>query len=297
MQDFSTNPDRLNHPPLDTLAQRLKFLQKKLKRRSNLLLGRPGTQNAATLSSLLTDLRSAAEPHIADLNHTFGVAFANGALASLEEVNDALSHAGMTKLGKWQVPDQELNAAYGAYGFGLCSTYTDPYKCEEEESAFEDSDVVLHIDYTSKTLSANTGQISTARSTYATKEFVDWKLGRDEVAEIADEKTYWNSVKKRIEDFGRRARKPFSRLLLTGDCAKDPRFLKVVKDALRGSQLADQVEVRNKEIDLTFAVARGAAEFQRRRQQGWLDCVQPKYCSEDTFWRKAAARAQQALEL
>jgi hypothetical protein len=38
----------------------------------------------------------------------------------------------------------ELNAAYGAYGFGLCPSYTDPYKCEEEE------------DYTSKTLSANT---------------------------------------------------------------------------------------------------------------------------------------------
>jgi hypothetical protein len=30
----------------------------------------------------------------------------------------------------------ELNAAYGAYGFGLCPSYTDPYKCEEEEAAF-----------------------------------------------------------------------------------------------------------------------------------------------------------------
>jgi hypothetical protein len=50
----------------------------------------------------------------------------------------------------------ELNAAYGAYGFGLCPSYTDPYKCEEEEAAFGEGDMVLHLNHTSKTLSANT---------------------------------------------------------------------------------------------------------------------------------------------
>jgi hypothetical protein len=48
----------------------------------------------------------------------------------------------------------ELNAAYGAYGFGLCPSYTDPYKCEEEEAAFGEEDMVPQLDYTSKTLSA-----------------------------------------------------------------------------------------------------------------------------------------------
>ena len=84
----------------------------------------------------------------------------------------------------------ELNAAYGAYGFGLCPSYTDPYKCEEEEAAFGEGDMVLHLDYTSKTLSANTQWISTARSTFTRTKFVDWNLGRDEAIQWPEEIQY-----------------------------------------------------------------------------------------------------------
>jgi len=84
----------------------------------------------------------------------------------------------------------ELNSAYGAYGFGLCPSYTDPYKCEEEEAAFGEGDMVLHLDYTSKTLSANTQWISTARSTFTRTKFVDWNLGRDEAIQWPEEIQY-----------------------------------------------------------------------------------------------------------
>jgi hypothetical protein len=61
MQEFTTNTNRLNRPPLNTIDQRLSFVWEALKRRINLFLGRPGSPNAATLSSMLKLLRSETE--------------------------------------------------------------------------------------------------------------------------------------------------------------------------------------------------------------------------------------------
>lgn len=85
---------------------------------------------------MLTSLRTETESRLSIPVTTIGIAFPNSALESRKEVNDALTYSGLTKLDKLQVPDRELNAAYDAYGFGLCPSYTDSYKCEEEEPAF-----------------------------------------------------------------------------------------------------------------------------------------------------------------
>ena len=90
-------------------------------------------------------------------------------------------------------------------------------------------------------------------------------------------------------------RRPYTRLLLTGDRAGDEIFLRVVKDALGGLNIVAQVNERKAPIDFSYAVARGAAEFQRRRQQGWLDCVQPRYCGETSLWGKMEVKKQQLL--
>jgi len=297
MQEFTTHPDRLDLPPIDTIAQRLDFARKELKRRANLLLGRPGSPNAATLGSMLSMLRSETESQLSISVATIDIAFPNAALVSQEEVNDALIYAGLKKRDKWQRQDRELNAAYGAYGFGLCASYTDPYECEEEEDAFGDGDMVLHIDYTSKTLSANTEWISTVRSSYARTKFVDWKLGRDDAAQWPEESQYWDAVKLRIRDFAKVTKKPYTQLLLTGDRAEDETFLEVLKDALSDFGLRDEVEISKSQRDFKFVVARGVAEFQRRRQRGWFHCVQPKHCNETTLWGKARSKAQRVFDV
>jgi hypothetical protein len=158
MQGFDSNPNRLDPPPLDTIAQRLNFAWKALKRRTNLLLGRPGSPNGAMLGSMLASLRNETESRLSISITTVGLAFPNSALESRDEVNDALRYAGLNPLDPGQVPDRELNAAYGAYHSGLCPPYTDPYRWEEgeEESAWVNGDMVLHLDHTSKTLSGNT---------------------------------------------------------------------------------------------------------------------------------------------
>ena len=105
MKEFTTNPNQLDRPPLATIAQRLSFVWKALKRRINLLLGRPGSPNAATLSSMLKLLRSETESRLSISVTTVGIAFPNAALESPEEVNDTLSYAGLSKLDQRPMAD------------------------------------------------------------------------------------------------------------------------------------------------------------------------------------------------
>ena len=178
---------------------------------------------------------------------------------------------------------------------GLCPSYTNPYRCEEVENAFGAGDVVLRVDYTTKTLAANTAWISTAGATYATREILDWELGRDEASRQVKESTYWADVGRRIREVVVAARRPYTQLLLTGERAEDERLLEVVQNALWGFVLANKFQAGKTQVDSTFGVARGAADFQRKRQQGWLGCVQPQYCEGSSSM--GVRTAEKVLEL
>jgi hypothetical protein len=297
MHVLTSDTERLRPPPVDTIVQRLAVARKAVTRRVNLLLGRPGSPEAATLSSMLRSLRDKAQARSSTQVATVGIALANAALASSEEINDALVYAGLQPLGEWQVPDRELNAAYGASGFGLCTSYTDPFRCAEEESGFGSGDVVLHLDYTSKTLAANTARISTARQTYSTTWLVHWGLGRDGAVLREKEGYYWDEVRRCIQALVMAEKKPYTRLLLTGDRAEDKKFREVVKDALRNPGITNHEQADDSRADLIFAVARGAAEFQWRRQRGWLDCAEPQQCIQAENQKNQENRGAQRLEL
>jgi hypothetical protein len=87
--------------------------------------------------------------------------------------------------------------------------------------------------------------MSSARSTYATERLIDWKLGRNEATHWPEESEYWEMVKRKIRELTEARPRPFSQLLLTRDHAKDERFLEVVKDSLRDTNLANVVDTRN----------------------------------------------------
>ncbi|KUJ17711.1 uncharacterized protein LY89DRAFT_718352 [Mollisia scopiformis] len=287
MQELTTHPNRLRPPILNTFSHQFRFLLKIVQRRNNLFLGRPGSTNAATLGSMLRMLRSETESRLSISITTIGLAIPNAAFASHEEVNDALVYAGLKPLPKRAIHDGDFNAVYAAHGYGLCATYADPYKCEKEENAMKDGDELLHLDYTNRTLSANTDWIKMARSKYAATNIVDWELGSDQKGTSG----YWENVKERVRRL--KGKKEFTQLLLSGERAGDEDFLETVKDALWDAE----VEVREQDIDFRFVVARGAAEMQWRRQRGWLDCVQPKYCREKTVWGRLIGRFWRMFEL
>lgn len=288
MRELSTTPDRLDYSLPYIYADGYSIARIWLQRRSRLILGLPASPIAKELGPMLRLLRAETQKRLGTSVRAVGIALPDGALLSMNEINDALTYAGLQTIGAWetQTPDYEFNAAYGTNGFGLCSSYTNFFECEQEEDASGNGESVLHIDYTTHTLAINTDEyMAQARRRWKspTTKFVDWKLGKDEIAPWPDEDAYWVALGTKVREAAVAKRRPFTQLLLTGDRAKDEKFLKVLKDALTNTDLASIVEVRNAQMDLTFVAARGAAMLQWRRQRGWLDCVQREFCSETTM--------------
>lgn len=284
MRQYTEHPDRLDPPLIDTPQQKLQALWTFLCRHLNLLLGYPATNDTAVISEMLKSLRLATEAHLGLPVATVGLAAPRSTHLSLDEINDALVYAGLEKAGSGPGHplrlSEELNAAYGAYGYGLCPSYKDPYLCEAEEDQFGEGEVVLHLDYTNHTLAANVDWIKSARQTGAQVRFVDWELGMEGKEKFEEDDLYWSAVRQRIRDLTMTAKRPYDRLLLTGERANDEKFLKVVKDGLSGIRAGERLPAVTADalVDPLFVVARGTAEFQRRWQQGWFECVQPRGC-------------------
>ena len=167
MRRYTSHPERLDPPSVDTIHQKSESAKKIFSRRLNLFFGRPASPAARILGQMLNALRIKTESQLSASTYTVGIACAEGALLSTDDINDALVYSGHKKLDKWQGYDGELSAAFGAHGFGLCFSHEKPYQCEEEAKAFEDGEVVLHVEYTNKTLAANTEWKSSARKSYA----------------------------------------------------------------------------------------------------------------------------------
>lgn len=291
MRHLTRHPERHDPPSLDTPQRKLEFIRKLLQRRTNILLGRPATEQARILSHIISDLRKNAASHLGHEVTTLGIASAVGTSLIVDELNDALVYLGLTKINAFeQSNDNELNAAYAATGHGLCGSFTDPYTCEEEEEReFGDGDLVLHLDYTDKALAANVQWITSAHEEAAKSVLVDWELGHGALAEYDEDNQYWERVLLCIRGAamkGPYSKKTYDQLLLTGEHGTDAKFLQTVKDALRSVEgnksfrTMEDITGTEKGLDTVFAVAKGEAEMQRRRQKGWLKCVQPKHCSE-----------------
>lgn len=270
---------------MDTFSQRMQYVRPELKRRFNLMLGLAGSPISYTLGTMLKSLRSKAESHLSKSVTAIDLALPGAASLSINEINDALAYVGLKKLDGWQLPEGEINSAYAAYGHGLCSSYTDPYQCEAEEAELQENRV-LHLDFTNKSLSATGHRMRTARNQYSSLVLLDWGLGRENSTHSTIDTEYWGALKSRIQDLAP-SKDPYTKLLVTGEAANDESFLEILREALWDDELKDQIDSG---MNPRFVVARGAAEFQRRRQRGWLDCVQTNYCKQTTIWGKVKAR-------
>ena len=289
MRNLAEHPERHNYSELTTSTDKFYMINAYLQQRFKVILGRPATPNAGILGQMLKSLRSATQTHLSSHVSTISIATATAAQLSLQEINDALVHAGLRELDKWQAQDNELNAGYAAHGFGLCPSYRDPYECETEENTSCANHEVLQLDCTNHTLAANGASISSARETYATRIFVDWSLGREESRQQPNGSDHWDKVKNTLTETFAAAVRPYDMLLLTGECAGDQHFFGAVRMALKDNSMANNIHVKSNSSS-AFTVARGVSEMQRRRQQGWLDCVQPKHCNQSSSLRSIVQR-------
>ncbi|KAJ5244009.1 hypothetical protein N7489_004105 [Penicillium chrysogenum] len=174
----------------------------------------------------------------------------------------------------------EGDAVYAANGYGLCTDYLDPSLCSDEFAESPDS-TVLFVSYNRNLLytSIVEGVTSEAfsRITRVEAQLVDYELGLDRLLE-KDEAALWDRLRSQLQILPREFEHPITHLLLAGEGVTHPRFLATLRDSM--SELSPDVVNIKLAIDPTFAAARGAALYARRRQEVQSNCTERSECEE-----------------
>ncbi|KAJ5219689.1 hypothetical protein N7468_008893 [Penicillium chermesinum] len=191
----------------------------------------------------------------------------------------------------------EADTVYAANGYGLCRNYQDLFECSDE---FEDSStprVYLvsfsrHLLYTSIIRPTNGEALATYTSDRTQVFDFDIGLDRIEQAEPSDH-SLWDQLRRDLLVLPREAAGPITHVLLAGESATDARFLAILRDSLAGVLLTPSSDHQitighsksqiNREtiIDPTFAAARGAALYARRRQEVQSECTESAKCEKE----------------
>ena len=277
-------------------------LTEKWRRSLNKLLGRPATIEVGILAEMLLSLR---DQSVDALSPSFGPSFrldlvvvTHPPLRGLRghDLADALEHAGLRSWLDPPMPGQGLKAgvypmhldlaqaAFAADGNGLCKTYRNLFACEneEEEMPFH---VVLTASFTRQALYIAAGVIQAPFhwTQFQDVEATDLNLGLNSMTDYPSPNKFWENVGKRLRDVALegldRTETGYTKVLLLGENATHPDFLKVLRDST-----FDLVEPRNiGETAFTnpvFAVARGAAQYARIRQEAPFGCREMDECEE-----------------
>jgi len=115
----------------------------------------------------------------------------------------------------------------------------------------------------------------------------DWFAGLEALPSHPSADAYWDHVRDTIKSFVEsttdfRASRLFTTVLLLGENATNPDFLRVLRDTLRETQGSKNPTAFNidKVVDPLYAAARGAAEFAKRIQEAPLkNCIEDKGCA------------------
>lgn len=275
------------------------------KRQWNKLLGRPSTTEVGIFADLLRSLHTAAD-------HRMGLASMKRALLSVpnlpglshEDVQDAMEYTGLTMLSTHKhIGDKVsvVSAAFAGSHHGLCELYEDIDACEDEEAAMPVAHI-LALSLSRTSFSAAYTYMQSAYRSILEKEATRFDLGLQYLPlggeDSEEEKAlYWSTMSAMIIDIGRASRGRLNTLLLVGENANNPDFIRVVKDALRVllpdastqdiSTMLSLEKQDGDEIEPLYLAARGAAEFAKRAQEAPAGCKEPAHCAENRVARKS----------
>lgn len=254
-----------------------------IKRRLNRLLGRPSTLEIGIIAKLLSEIKR-------KVHEQTGLSVAEAVIAMPNlfeadnirrqqfqlDLDEASNYAGIKPL----MPRDWVSAASAgaaSQSWGLCSSYTDLLACEAEEENMA-VETVLTVEYTRDALIVAMFTVKTASS-------VSDKLTRiwyDDGADHDKDDGYWAMVKERIQELPLNVyKKSPTRILATGVAADSSEFLEVLREAVEELHMGKPYdEAVANGYDPLFAVARGAAEFAKRKQEAPRNCIEPQKCQD-----------------
>lgn len=283
----------------DTNWEKLEYVKARVRRALNKLLGRPATPDTAGLAAMVSALVHGTETSLGARAVTAAIITSPDRIKLTdEELNDVFDYLRIKNL--MAEPDSleklyATSAAYAGYGKGLCERYTDAYECEREIWDFP-TQHTLHIEFNYGSLSGTIKSLKGVLDGSVDKSFVSPELELGCVGETPstlsndqDDLSYWDIVSSRIRDLVLSSRPPITQVILTGTAASNEQFHHTLREALHDIVSADVlvslsdtlgkvVSTEERESFFTFAIARGAAEMAKRRQEGPVRCAQSDEC-------------------
>ncbi|KAJ6107634.1 hypothetical protein N7523_008957 [Penicillium sp. IBT 18751x] len=254
-------------------------------------LGYSAKDGIEIISDLLRELKDSTEREI--LQPLDRVAFTIPDISSLRKgtINAALEDLGLrTWLGDSPYyPSRlvEADAVYAANGYGLCKNYQNIFECTDEFDVAFDPPAVLLVSFSRYLLytaiSSPLYGEALARANTDEAQVLDFEVGLDRLLQD-DSQALWDRLRQQLLVLPRESEFTVTHVLLAGESATNPRFVAVLKDALSElspmlSQDLKMTVVNSTEtLNPTFAAARGAALYARRRQEVQADCDEPPEC-------------------
>jgi len=254
-------------------------------------LGYSAKDDIEIISDLLRELKDSTEREILQAVDRVAVTIPDLSSLGQETINAALEDLGLrTWLGDSPYYPKRLveaDAVYAANGYGLCKNYQNVFECTDEfYISFANPAVLLvsfsrHLLYTA--ISTPIYGEALAIVTNDEAQVLDFEVGLDRLLQD-DSQVLWDRLRRQLLVLPRECEFIITHVLLAGESATNPRFLAVLKDALAelspilSSDLKTTVANSSRTLNPTFAAARGAALYARRRQEVQGDCEEPPEC-------------------
>jgi hypothetical protein len=132
---------------------------------------------------------------------------------------------------------------------------------------------------------------------------ISFDLGLPECSATSVSNNYWDRLRDHLRFLPHNATSRITKVLLSGECVTNEKFLDVLRDAL---QEYASLELRTvfppsiKVVNPTFAAARGVAIYARRRQETKHLCTERKICEnerENQRNKKANSNGRERLKI
>jgi hypothetical protein len=247
----------------------MRFLQRSSRR----ALGLPASRDAAILSDFVKRVRSSIETELDAPITTIAPAFPRLSPFVQEDVQEALSFAGLTSTRAHTghgdtIMYQEANAAYAGLGHGLCESWS--FKSDCLSAAWPaKSQSVVYFNFDNSSFSVGAMSLQNAFQEYSTYLYgSDSKLGwwNLPVYETPRAK-FWSQIREMILSVLAPMPIPPNRIVLLGEHGADEEFEELVKAAM-WEKFEFDVELMLQTVkkdNVGTLAARGAAEL------GWRD--------------------------
>ncbi|CAI7594266.1 unnamed protein product [Penicillium palitans] len=255
----------------------------------NMKLGRPiQADGVEIISDLLRELKVATEKAISQPLDRVAVTEPGFQALSPAMVNAALRFLGLRTWLRDSVyyPSRlvEGDAVYAANGYGLCINYQDRFQCADE-FANSPAPTVFVVSYNHNLLYTSIMDYTTSKAfPYVSSleaQLVDYELGLDNLPENDQDQTvFWDRLRSQLQTLPRESEYTITHILVAGENVTHPRFLASLRESMSELSLGPATAKIQLAIDPTFAAARGAALYARRRQEVPSDCYEKSECEE-----------------